>query len=140
MGVILLGTNMRDSQRPLIEDGRKRYGTSVSNDLPPTESELREYHAKNHSGPFISCQICEEIIGGTREMKNEEKAKPAENQTELAAFPAPGMKNSILNSVDEGRKRYGNKKLKNGTCPVCKCDMDDHTPDGRCDNCGEQCG
>lgn len=62
------------------------------------------------------------------------------NQTELASFPAPGMKNAILNSVDEGRRRYGKKDVKNSKCPLCKCDMNDHDENGRCDKCGAQCG
>jgi len=35
-----------------------------NSDNPPTESELREKHAKNHSGKFLDCEKCEREISG----------------------------------------------------------------------------
>lgn len=217
---------MRDSQRPLIEDGRKRYGTTIShlenqirvcpkckeplaldeahsgpwgnvwkcdthgiisanqivyNSLsnerdPQREGELqvafekgieKDHKRNGHSGSFDDCKICMKALGNTGNYlaecghckantehdikthrcticgaKNDNMANYVDegqskllhvwvdgkcktcgitktensaemcNQTELAAFPAPGMKNAILNSVGEGRKKYG-ARLKN---------------------------
>jgi len=159
---------MRENQLTLLNEGRNKYGTAISNDRPPTPEELMTYHAKHHTGPFLACPVCGEIAAGEREMTNatnyyaecghcgtqtehdfktrrcltcgakndqvendegqskllhewvDGKCKTCGitktencgkmcNMTELAAFPAPGMKNSILNSVGEGRRRYGNR-------------------------------